>query len=149
MKILAGKGKTFWLMPAVVVLMLGALALPFLASPPKALAAPLAPTASTSSCIVVTYILTNQWSNGFTASITITNHCATAILACWKLGFTFPAGQMITQSWNVSLTQSGSNVTVIGCTTIPPGGSFTFGIVGTWYGTNSPPVNFVLNGMPV
>jgi cellulase/cellobiase CelA1 len=99
----------------------------------------------------VHYAITNQWSGGFGAGFTITNTGSTAING-WNLQFSFPNGQTITQLWNGSYTQSGSNVTVTNASfngTIAPGTSLSSepGFNGTWNGTNSAPTAFTLNGI--
>src|ERR1041384_7910676 len=58
----------------------------------------------------VTYTVTNQWPTGFGANINITN--LGDPLTSWTLTFSFSAGQGISQLWNGTVSQSGSNVTV-------------------------------------
>jgi hypothetical protein len=104
--------------------------------------------AATSYC-QVTYTLTNQWSGGFGANITIENTSSSAWTG-WSLSFTFPAsGQSVTQGWNGTFTQSGLNVTVtnasynggvaVNATAIP-------GFNGTWTTSNPIPTSFSVNG---
>jgi len=150
MKIFARQRKTFPLKLMVLAILFGVVLVPAILSPQKAQAAStpqLLP--SDSGCVVITYMVTNQWTGGFAAIITITNRCSTPIAACWTLGFTFTAGQYITQGWNASFSQSGSHVTAVGCITIPPGGSISIGIIGIWSGSNPPPGTYLLNGVPV
>ena len=97
-------------------------------------------------------VYTNTWqnSNAFGAGITIDNLGSTAITS-WTLTWTFTNGQTITQLWNGSATQNGSNVTVTNLSyngSIPAGGTYNgVGFNGTWNGSvNSVPTNFVLNG---
>jgi Glycosyl hydrolase family 12/Cellulose binding domain len=97
-------------------------------------------------------VYTNSWqnSNAFGAAITIDNTGTTAI-SSWTLTWTFANGQTITQLWNGSATQSGSNVTVTNLSyngSIPAGGSYNgVGFNGTWNGSlNSAPTNFAVNG---
>src|SRR4051794_3991272 len=56
----------------------------------------------------VTYKVTNQWSTGFGGDVTVTN-LGDAITS-WTLGWSFAAGQRITQAWNATVTQSGTAV---------------------------------------
>lgn len=150
MKSTTQQKKIGWLMSAILACFLGALLLQLVISPPKALASSVPQASSSSaSCVVVTYQLTSQWAAGFAAIITITNHCSVSILACWKLDFTFPGNQQVTQMWNGSFSQSGNHVTINSCVVIPPGGSVSIGIIGTWTGSNPPPTVFFLNGEPV
>jgi endo-1,4-beta-xylanase len=98
----------------------------------------------------VAYQVTNQWSGGFTANITITNNASTAING-WKLQFTFPGSQQITSLWNGQVTQSGNQVTITNASyngTIAAGGSVSLGFNGTWTGSNPAPTSFTLNGSP-
>jgi hypothetical protein len=98
----------------------------------------------------VQYAVTNQWTGGFGASITITNTGSTTISG-WTLTWSFANGQTITQLWNGSYTQSGSNVSVTNLSyngTIAPGGNTNFGFDGSWSGSNLNPSSFTLNGAP-
>ncbi|MGH6655102.1 MAG: cellulase family glycosylhydrolase, partial [Actinocrinis sp.] len=68
----------------------------------------------------------------------------------WTLGFSFTAGQTVTQGWNGTWSQSGANVTVAGMSwngSIPTGGSLQIGFNGAWSGTNPSPTAFTLNGV--
>ena len=97
----------------------------------------------------VTYTNQAQWSGGFVASVTIRNTSASAAIEGWTLGFTFPGGQRITSAWNVRATQAGAAVTAQNVDwnrTIRAGGSVTFGMQGTWSGSNAAPAAFTLNG---
>jgi endo-1,4-beta-xylanase len=104
------------------------------------------------SACTVDYTISPQNSSNFGASITIKNGGSTA-LSGWSLKWTFANGQTIANSWNGTVSQSGSSVTVSeqsGQTweNIPAGGSYTgFGFNGTWNGsTNAIPTAFSLNG---
>jgi hypothetical protein len=48
---------------------------------------------------------TNVWQGGFTADVTITNTGASPVNG-WKLAFTLPSGQRITNAWNANLSGS-------------------------------------------
>ncbi|GAA1825141.1 non-reducing end alpha-L-arabinofuranosidase family hydrolase [Luedemannella flava] len=107
------------------------------------------PTSSggSSACQVV-YTVTNQWTGGFGASVAITNNGAA--VSSWRLTWTFGAGQGISQLWNGSVSQSGSNVTVTNLSyngSIPTGGTTSFGFNGTFTSSNPVPTNFALNGV--
>ncbi|HEU5470515.1 MAG TPA: glycoside hydrolase family 9 protein [Actinophytocola sp.] len=95
----------------------------------------------------------NDWgtgSNGFTASITITNLTTSTIPSGWTLAFSYAAGQRVTAGWNANWTQgAGSgNVSASGNQPIPSNGSVNIGFNGTHTGTNSAPTSFTLNGQP-
>ena len=97
----------------------------------------------------VTYAVTNQWSGGFGASITVQNTSGSS-WSNWKLGFTFPAsGQAVTQGWNATFAQSGQNVTVTNESyngTVAANASVNPGFNGTWTSSNPVPTTFTVNG---
>ncbi|MFG1885662.1 glycoside hydrolase N-terminal domain-containing protein [Micromonospora sp. NPDC049102] len=87
-----------------------------------------------------TYTVTNSWSGGFQASVTVTAG-ATPIRG-WTVSWAFPNGQVISQIWGGTHTQSGASVRVTNVDyngALPAGGSTTFGFIGTATGTNNPP----------
>jgi len=64
-------------------------------------------------------------------------------------GWNFPGDQRITNAWNATVSQSGSNVTATNASydgTISPGGSVSIGFQGTWTGSDTAPTSFSLNG---
>ncbi|MFD5800597.1 GH12 family glycosyl hydrolase domain-containing protein [Streptomyces sp. NPDC127020] len=90
---------------------------------------------------------TNVWQNGFTADVTVTN-TGTAPVDGWRLAFTLPSGQRITNTWNASVTPSSGTVTATGVAhnaRIAPGGSLSFGFQGAHGGTFAEPDGFRLN----
>jgi endo-1,4-beta-xylanase len=93
----------------------------------------------TGACSAV-YSVTSQWNTGFTGQVKIS--CSGAALSSWKVGWTYGAGQHLTQAWNATCSQSG---TAVSCTnaayngTVPDGGSVTFGFNGSWSGANPVP----------
>ncbi len=97
----------------------------------------------------VTYANVNQWSTGFTGSITIAN-TGTAAINGWALTWSFTAGQQITQAWNASFAQSGGAVTVTNQSynaAISPGGNVSgIGFNANWSGSNPDPTSFQVNG---
>jgi hypothetical protein len=103
-------------------------------------------TVTISAC-TVDYTIGSQWSSGFGASLILSN-TGTAALTSWTLTWPFANGQTITEFWGGTETQSGANVTVLGTTVIPAGGSYaSAGFNGTWNNvTNALPTPFVLNG---
>jgi cellulose 1,4-beta-cellobiosidase len=105
------------------------------------------PTPSPAAC-KVTYSVT-AWTNGFTATITITN-TGTASFNGWNLRFAFPgSGQKVTQGWSAVWTQTGVDVTAVNLswnTVIPAGQSVQIGFNGSHTGTNPRPAAFTLNG---
>ncbi|BCY07085.1 endo-1,4-beta-xylanase [Actinoplanes sp. L3-i22] len=120
-------------------------------SPSASTSASASPSPSTStgagSC-AVTYRVTGSWPGGFQGDVKIAN-TGTSAIANWKLAWTFPGGQTISQLWNGSVVQSGSAVTVTGAAwnaTIAAGGSASVGFLGSWTGSNPVPAAFTVNG---
>ncbi|WP_433213885.1 cellulose binding domain-containing protein [Dactylosporangium sp. CS-047395] len=98
----------------------------------------------------VTYVKRSEWNPGFVADVTLTNLTG-AELRGWTLRFDYPSGQKVTGYWNAIAAQSGTAVTVRPTGDQPSvvaGGSLTFGIQGTWQGTNPNPAGFTVNGSP-
>ncbi len=92
--------------------------------------------------------MTNQWAGGFGANVSV--HNIGDPVNGWKLTWSFPAGQTITQLWNGTYTHSGAQVTVSNVDyngSIPSDGSAGFGFNGSWNGSNPVPTSFALNGV--
>ncbi|PJE99630.1 glycosyl hydrolase family 5 [Streptomyces carminius] len=91
---------------------------------------------------------TNSWPGGFTAEATVRN-TGSAPVEGWELSFALPDGQSVTNSWNASVTTSGSTVTARGTgpdAAIAPGATRSFGFQGTYSGgTFGEPARFTLN----
>jgi cellulase/cellobiase CelA1 len=90
----------------------------------------------------------NNWPDGFTADVTITN-TGTAAINGWMLGFTFPGDQTVTHGWNATVTQNSTSFSASNLSynaTIAPGASQSFGFQGTWAANDTPPTTFALNG---
>jgi len=104
-------------------------------------------TAQAAPACDVTYT-TNSWDTGFTANLTIRN--LGDPMTSWRLEFTFPGNQRITQGWSAEWSQSGANVTA---TNMPwngnlgTGASTTIGFNGSYSGTNDSPNSFRVNGV--
>lgn len=108
------------------------------------------PTPISNVSCKVGYIVQSQWSGGFTGNITITNTGSSAING-WTLAFPFPGSQQVTQGWNGTFSQQGSEVTVTSPSSngiISASGSATPGFNGSWSGSNPVPTAFTLNGVP-
>ncbi|MFD9504772.1 cellulose binding domain-containing protein [Streptomyces sp. NPDC060035] len=91
---------------------------------------------------------TSSWAGGFTADVKVSN-TGTAPVDGWKLGFTLPSGQTVTQAWNATLAPSSGAVTATNAafnTRIAAGGSQSFGFQGTYSGAFTEPEQFTLNG---
>ncbi|MBM9508138.1 cellulose binding domain-containing protein [Streptomyces sp. KK5PA1] len=88
-----------------------------------------------------TYSNTNDWGNGFTADVTVTN-TGTAATHGWKVTWTYGGNQHVTNSWNANVTQSGASVTASSLDwngALAPSAATHFGFQGTYSGSNGTP----------
>lgn len=78
------------------------------------------------------YVISNQWGTGFTASIRITNNRATAING-WSVNWAYSDGSRATGGWSASITGNNPyNAINVGYNgTIQPGQTVEFGVQGT------------------
>jgi hypothetical protein len=96
----------------------------------------------------VDYTISSQWRGGFIAEVTIYN-VGSAPVDGWTLSFDFTDRQRVRSAWNARYTQSGTTVTARDMRwnrRIPSGGSVSFGIMGSWTGSNASAYGFTLNG---
>ncbi|MEU4770207.1 cellulose binding domain-containing protein [Actinosynnema sp. NPDC023794] len=117
---------------------------------PSKIGGPTSTTTVPPATCAVAYRIGGQWQGGFQGEVRITNRGATAISA-WTLAWSFPDGQRITQLWGGAHTQTGAAVSVRHAawnSMIAPGGSVSFGFLGSWTGSNGKPTAFTLNGAP-
>ncbi|MEU1589085.1 cellulase family glycosylhydrolase [Micromonospora sp. NPDC005710] len=87
-----------------------------------------------------TYTVINQWQGGFQGEVRVT--AGTRAVTGWTAGWTYANGQRVTQSWNVTLSSSGTTVTARNTDyngRLAAGASASFGFLGSWTGTNSLP----------
>ncbi|BCB77492.1 hypothetical protein GCM10022251_69630 [Phytohabitans flavus] len=124
------------------------------ATPPAPTTRPPAPTtqaAATTQTVgtalcTFRYAVSNQWQDGFVAEMKVT--AGAAPVSGWTARFEFAGDQAITNAWNATVTQSGTQVSATNQdwnTTIPAGGNATFGFQATYSGTNPPPTTATLN----
>ena len=95
----------------------------------------------------VDYRITNQWTGGFGADVTVTN--LGDPVTAWTLTWTFAAGQAVTQAWNATVSQSGTAVTARNASyngSVATNGSVAFGFNGSFTTANPVPAAFALNG---
>ncbi|MFG2818196.1 glycoside hydrolase family 6 protein [Kitasatospora sp. NPDC048365] len=88
-----------------------------------------------------TYKISSDWGAGFNADVTVTN-TGTAATKGWKVTWTFPGNQQITNLWNGVLTQSGQSVSVVNQGyngAIGAGASASFGFGANYSGANGVP----------
>ncbi len=91
----------------------------------------------------------NQWNNGFTADVTVTNRGPA--LTSWTVTWSFTGNQQVTNGWNAQVTQSGRNVTARNAAwngSLSTNGAVSFGFQATYSGSNDRPSEFRLNGTP-
>jgi uncharacterized repeat protein (TIGR01451 family) len=75
--------------------------------------------------------------------VTVANS-GTVPITGWRVTWTFPSGQTITQFWNATVTASGAAVTATNLTyngSLGAGASTAFGFTGGWSGTNTAPTS--------
>jgi lysophospholipase L1-like esterase len=104
------------------------------------------PAAAAAGCRV-DYRISSQWQNGFGAAVSVTN--LGDPVTAWSLTFAFGAGQTVTQLWNGTVSQSGSQVTVRNAPyngSVGTGATVSFGFNGSHTGANPVPTAFALNG---
>ncbi|MBE1493345.1 endoglucanase [Amycolatopsis lexingtonensis] len=90
----------------------------------------------------------NTWNGGFTATVNLTNTGTTA-WPSWKLKFSFPGSQKVTQGWSATWAQSGAEVTATSLSwngSVAPGRSVAIGFNGSYTGSNANPAAFTVNG---
>ncbi|GIM93689.1 glycosyl hydrolase family 95 catalytic domain-containing protein [Paractinoplanes toevensis] len=100
------------------------------------------PTVTTTApaAATATYAVTSSWSGGFQAEVVVT--AGPAAISGWTVTWTFPDGQVISQVWNGTHTQTGPNVAVSNAAyngALPAGGSTSFGFIAGTAGVNNPP----------
>jgi cellulose 1,4-beta-cellobiosidase len=91
----------------------------------------------------------NQWSNGFTGTVNVTN-LGDAISGGWNVAWTFPGNQRVTQGWSATISQTGTRVTATNPSwspSIATNASVNFGFNADYSGTNTAPTSFSLNGV--
>jgi endoglucanase len=115
--------------------------------PATATPAPATATPQASGACTIAYLVRDQWADGFTVDITITNNSMT--FSSWTLAWVFSGNQKITNMWNATPTQSGQNVSAANLSyngSIAKGANTVVGFQGSYTGTNAKPTSFKLNG---
>ncbi|MET0494566.1 MAG: cellulose binding domain-containing protein [Actinoplanes sp.] len=98
------------------------------------------PPPAGSGC-AATYRITGSWGGGFQGEVTVKNN-GTAATRNWSVGWTYPAGQTVTQIWGGTGGQTGTAVTVRDAgynAAVAPGATTTFGFLASTTGTNPVP----------
>ncbi|GAA2057033.1 hypothetical protein GCM10009839_77920 [Catenulispora yoronensis] len=97
-------------------------------------------TTSNTGCTAA-YSVTNAWNNGFTATVTVTN-TGTAATHTWKVTWTWPGSQQITNTWNAIESRTGQTETFTAQSfnaAIPAGGTASYGFQASFSGANPAP----------
>ncbi|NES14942.1 MULTISPECIES: cellulase family glycosylhydrolase [Micromonospora] len=107
-------------------------------TPPPTTAPPTTPPPS-GGC-TASYTIVNSWQGGFQGEVKVT--AGSAAINGWTTKWTFANGQTVTQSWNATISGSGSTYTARNVDyngRLGAGSSTSFGFIGSWNGTNSVP----------
>ncbi len=101
------------------------------------------PNPNPGACTAV-YTINNQWPGGFGVTVRVTNNGTAPTTNGWRVGWTYTAGQTITNLWEGSFTQppGSGQVTVSPAAhnrVIAAGQSASFGFNGSWSGSNPIP----------
>ncbi len=113
---------------------------------PTSTGAPSAAAAPTTAACEISYVVTSQWADGFTANVNVLN--PGPVLAGWTVTWEFSAGQRVTELWDGMVAQAGSAVTVTNMpynADVGAGQTISFGFTGTWAGSNPQPDDFRVN----
>ncbi|MEV4478446.1 cellulase family glycosylhydrolase [Micromonospora coxensis] len=87
-----------------------------------------------------TYTVVNSWQGGFQGEVKVT--AGSSAITGWTTRWTFANGQTVSQSWNATVSGSGSSYTARNVDyngRLGAGASTSFGFIGSWNGTNSVP----------
>ncbi|WP_431973431.1 cellulose binding domain-containing protein, partial [Micromonospora haikouensis] len=91
----------------------------------------------------VTYTQVGSWSGGYEGRLTVTN-TGSAAISGWRVTFSLPSGQSLSQGWNATFGQQGSQVTVTNAAyngQLATGGSTTAGFIASSTGTPQAPTS--------
>ncbi|MEU8266903.1 cellulase family glycosylhydrolase [Sphaerisporangium sp. NPDC049002] len=97
------------------------------------------PTPTSTTC-GTTYAVTNSWSGGFQAGLTVKNN-GTATWNNWSVSWTMPSGVTLGSGWNATVTQSGTTFTAKAPTyaaSLAPGQSVVVGFTANGPSTPGP-----------
>jgi xyloglucan-specific exo-beta-1,4-glucanase len=98
------------------------------------------PPAPTSGC-AATYKITGSWQGGFQGEVTVKN-TGSAATKTWTVGWSFTAGQTVSQVWGGTGGQTGTAVSVRDAGyngAVAPNATATFGFLASWTGSNPVP----------
>ncbi|RKR91489.1 endoglucanase [Micromonospora pisi] len=117
-------------------------------TPPPTTPPPTTPPPTTPPAGGCTVVYTpNQWTGGFTADLRLTN--GSAAVSSWTLTFTVGSTVRLSNGWNGTWSQSGSQLTVRNAAwngNLAAGATTSIGFQGTYSGTLAAPTAYTLNG---
>ncbi|WP_173070988.1 glycosyl hydrolase family 18 protein [Phytohabitans houttuyneae] len=96
--------------------------------------------------VTTQFTATSDWGSGHEVRVTVSNG-SDASVATWRVEFDLPAGTTISSFWDADVTRSGNHYVAVKKSwagSIPPGGSQTWGYIGT--GAYRAPTNCTING---
>jgi cellulase/cellobiase CelA1 len=98
-------------------------------------------TPTTGAGCTATYKAGTTWPGGFGAEVSVKN-TGTAQITGWKVAWTWPGDQKITQLWNGTPTQTGASISVVNAGyngNLAPNATTSFGFNASYTGTNTAP----------
>ncbi|WP_433537691.1 lytic polysaccharide monooxygenase auxiliary activity family 9 protein [Micromonospora sp. CA-249363] len=113
-------------------------------TPPPTTPPPTTPPPSTpppAGACTATYQITGQWSGGFQAEVKVT--AGGSPTKGWSVSWNYNNGQQVASSWSATVTTNGTLVTARNVNyngTLAAGASTTFGLLGSWNGSNPVPL---------
>lgn len=93
------------------------------------------------------FVQESNWYTGYVGRMTVTND-GTGPISAWRVEFDLPAGTTVDQSWNATVTRTGTHYLITGAAwnaSLAPGASTNFGWIATGQGV---PQGCLLNGAP-
>jgi mannan endo-1,4-beta-mannosidase len=108
-------------------------------TPPPSTPPPSTPPPATGACTAA-YSVTGQWGDGFQGSVTVT--AGAAAIRTWTVTWTWANGQRFTNTWNATVTTSGSAITARNMSyngSLAARASTTWGFTAAYNGTNTAP----------
>jgi mannan endo-1,4-beta-mannosidase len=97
-------------------------------------------TTPASGGCTATYAVNSSWGGGFQGTVTVT--AGSAAIKSWKVSWTWPNGQRISNAWNAAVTSSGDAVSATNMSyngSLAAGSSTSWGFLGSYTGTNTAP----------
>ncbi|WP_326555975.1 family 43 glycosylhydrolase [Micromonospora sp. NBC_01813] len=112
-------------------------------APPTTAPPTTAPPPTPGSSCTATVSVPASWQGGYEGRLTVTN-ATTATTNGWRVTFTLPAGQTVSQGWSGTFSQQGNQVTVTNASyngQLSAGSSTTAGFIASTSGGSQPPTS--------